>query len=114
MNIKQSVGIFQNNVARLGIMKSRNTETCSFADDLMNSLSVVNDNDMVNFDAASRFSINDLSEKGLKELFDSFMPAEYAARRKKKARQLKPILRKFDPVMTEEEILKEEGFPVRE
>ena len=114
MNIEQSVGIFQNNVARIGIMTSHETEERAFALDLVDTLCVANDNDMVAFDKNSMFSVKDISDESLKDLIQKFAPADYTARRKKKARQMKPILRKYDPDTTDEEIRLNEGLLEKE
>ncbi|MBR2388023.1 MAG: hypothetical protein IKB02_04570 [Clostridia bacterium] len=103
MSMQQYAGIFQNNVARMGIMASHNTEGRPFSDDLVDTLSIINDNDMVLFDSNSSFSVKDLSDEGLRDLIQKFAPAEYSARRKRKARQLKPIIEKLKPVEPEKE-----------
>ncbi|MBR2388074.1 MAG: hypothetical protein IKB02_04830 [Clostridia bacterium] len=100
MDIKRSAGIFQNNVARLGILTSLDTEERSFECDLVDSLCVLNDNDFVHTD---NNKLSDSLTSSFKETCQKIEPGEYQARRKRKARQLKPIIEKLKPVEPEKE-----------
>ena len=79
LDVKRTKRSFSGNLANLAMINRNEAAESTFSEDLFEALSLLNDNDIENFD---------------KTIFEDLTPKEYKDIQKKKSRQLKPILKK--------------------